>query len=342
MRERPMKVNTQDARFWTLLAALALTCLALMLPRVALTRNVYDLVAFVDITASMNTRDMTLAGNPASRLDAAKAALERLLAELPCQSRLGLGIFTERRSFLLFNPIEVCENFAPLETAINELDWRMAWEGDSMVAKGVYHAATIAEDLKADLIFVTDGQEAPPLPGGGTILPEFEGTLGKVKGLLLGVGGRDKVPLPKFDDEGHEIGTYTADEVQQENRTGAPPPDAHLRPGYHPKWAPFGSDPPTGDEHLTSVRSAHLGTLAASIGFGHVDLIDGPDLLAALSDHANTRPVEVAVDIRPVPAALALALLVGLYIAPLLARFRRPARRPAGTVFAIHGATLRP
>ncbi|WP_291173286.1 vWA domain-containing protein [Hyphomicrobium sp.] len=338
-----MRERLQDARFWALLAALALTCLALALPRVTLTRDVYDVLAVVDITGSMNTRDMALSGQPVSRIDAAKAALERLLADLPCQSRLGLGIFTERRSFLLFNPIEVCENFAPLETAIQELDWRMAWEGDSMVAKGFYHAITIAEDLKADLVFVTDGHEAPPLPGGGTMLPEFEGTPGKVKGILLGVGGRDKVPLPKFDDEGHEVGTYTADEVPQENRTGAPPPDAHLRPGYHPKWAPFGTDPPSGDEHLTSVRSAYLDTLAASVGFGHVDLVDAPDLLGAISEHARTRPVEVAVDIRPIPAALALALLVGLYAVPFFtARLRMPARRSTASAPPLGAAALRP
>jgi mxaL protein len=330
-----MRDRLEDARFWTLLGAAALTCLALVLPRVTLTRDVYDLVAFVDITASMNTRDMTVAGKPASRLDASKAALERLLSDLPCQSRLGLGVFTERRSFLLFNPVEVCENFAPLETAIQELDWRMAWEGDSMVAKGFYHAVTIAEDLKADLVFLTDGQEAPPLPGGGTMLPEFEGTRGKVKGLLVGVGGREKVPLPKFDDEGHEIGTYTADEVPQENRTGPPPPDAHLRPGYHPKWAPFGTDPPTGDEHLTSVRTGPLNALAATLGFGRADLVDAPNLLNALSEHAHTRPVDVAVDIRPLPATLALVLLVGLYVAPLLARIRPRTRHPARAIHAV-------
>ncbi|MBN8911762.1 MAG: VWA domain-containing protein [Rhizobiales bacterium] len=336
-----MRERLRDARFWALLAALASTCVALVLPRLTLNREVYDVVAVVDITASMNTRDMTPAGKPVSRLDAAKAALERLLSDLPCQSRLGLGVFTERRSFLLFNPAEVCENFAPLEVAVQELDWRMAWEGDSMVAKGFYDAMSIAEDLKADLIFLTDGQEAPPLPGGGTMLPEFEGTRGKVQGLLIGVGGHDKVPLPKFDDEGHEIGTYTADELPQENRTGPPPPDAQLRPGYHPKWAPFGTDPPTGDEHLTSVRTAQLDTLAASVGFGRADLVDSPNLLRILSEHAHTRPVEVAVDIRPVPAALALALLVGLYLAPLLARVRIPAWRSRGAVPPMHGAVLR-
>lgn len=314
-----MRLPLDDARFWALLAALLLTCLAMALPRVTLTRNVYDLVAIVDVTGSMNTRDMTDAGQPESRLDASKAALERLLAQLPCQSRLGLGIFTERRSFLLFNPVEVCDNFAPIETAIQNLDWRMAWEGDSMVTKGAYHAMTIAEDLKADLLFLTDGHEAPPEPR-GVPLPEFEGTLGKVKGVVIGVGGKDKVPMPKYDDDGNEIGSYGPMDVPQENHSGPPPPDAHLRPGYHPKWAPFGSDAPQGDEHLSSVRSEHLAAIGAKTGLAHVDLIDDPNLLETIAGNARSRPVEVAVDVRPVPAALALALLVALYAAPAFLR----------------------
>lgn len=313
-----MRERFEDIRFWLLLAAMVLTILAIALPRLTLTRNVYDLIAFVDITGSMNTRDMTLAGKPANRIDASKAALEKLLTQLPCQSRLGLGIFTERRSFLLFNPVEVCENFAPIETAIQSLDWRMAWEGDSMVAKGLYHAIDIARDLNADIVFLSDGQEAPPLPPGGN-LPEFEGKPGEVKGLLLGVGGKDKVPMPKYDDDGNEIGTYGSMDVPQENHSGPPPPDAYLRPGYHPKWAPFGTDVPQGEEHLTSVRSEYLTRVGDKVGLGHVDLIDNPDVLAAFAGQAHARPVEVAVDIRPIPAALALALLIALYAAPLAA-----------------------
>lgn len=308
-----------DLRFWTLLAAAALVALALILPRIQLTRNVYDVVAIVDLTKSMITRDMASGGQNISRLEAAKTAMTRLLADLPCQSRMGLGIFTERRSFLLFNPVEVCENFAPIETAIKELDWRMAWEGDSMVTSGFYQAVAIAEDLKADLIFLTDGHEAPPLPPGNGI-PDYEGEAGKVGGFLLGVGGRDKVPLPMIDDEGNEVGTYGHDDVPQENRSGAPPPDAQSRPGWHPKWAPFGTDPPKGDEHLAYVRSKFLEQLGAKTGLAHIDLVDRPNLLAAVRTHARARPVEVWVDIRPLPASLALALLIALYAVPFVTR----------------------
>lgn len=315
-----MREHLDDPRFWTLLAAALLTLAAMLLPGVTLTRNAYDIVVFVDVTGSMNARDMKAAGKPVDRIAASKAALERLLTELPCQSRLGLGIFTERRSFLLFNPVEVCDNFAPIETAIQDLDWRMGWEGDSMVAKGLYNAVEITESLNADIVFLTDGHEAPPLPAYGG-LPEFSGKPDEVKGLIVGVGGKDKVPMPKFDDEGNEIGVYGEMDVPQENHSGPPPPDAESRPGYHPKWAPFGTDVPKGEEHLSSVRSEHLGALAAKVGLAHIDLIDTPDLLQAFESNAHTRPVEVIVDIRPLAAALALALLAGLYLAPLFSGF---------------------
>ena len=73
-----MSAQWHDARFWLLLAAVALTLLAILVPRIQMTRNVYDVVAVLDVTGSMNARDMTVDGKPATRLDAAKASLEGL------------------------------------------------------------------------------------------------------------------------------------------------------------------------------------------------------------------------------------------------------------------------
>lgn len=309
----------KDARMLALSAALLLTALTLVLPPIELQRATYTVMAFVDITGSMKVRDMGGKDAPVERIEAAKVALKRLVAELPCQSRLGLGIFTERRSFVLFDPIETCANFAPIEQSIDNIDWRMGWEGDSFVAKGVHHAIGEALPLDADILFLTDGQEAPPLPPGGG-LPAFEGEAGKVKGAIVGVGGHEKVPIPMFNSEGNEIGSYREQDVVQENRTGAPPPDAESRPGYHPKWAPFGSDPPTGDEHLSSVRTEHLKAVAAQTGLTYAGLLEQQDLVAVLADGARPQHAAVAVDIRPVAAALALLLLVGLYAVPVAGR----------------------
>lgn len=308
-----------DWRALSIAAALLLIAVALLVPRVTMHRTVYNVMAFVDITGSMKVRDMGSTDAPVERLEASKSALRRLVGELPCQSRVGLGIFTERRSFVLFNPVEVCRNYAPLEESIASMDWRMGWEGDSFVAKGLHHAIAETAPLGADVLFFTEGQEAPPLPP-GSALPPFEGEPGKVKGAIVGVGGNDKVPIPRFDSEGHETGAYGETDVVQENRTGAPPPDAESRPGYHPKWAPFGSDPPTGDEHLSSVRTAHLTALSAQTGLGYAGLKEEPDLLPVIARSASPRLAAVDVDIRPLPAALALLLLSAVYAVPFMAR----------------------
>ena len=309
----------RDLRTGTVCFVVALAALAMIVPRVTLERTVFNVMAFVDITGSMKVRDMGTADVPVDRLSAAKTSVRTLLASLPCQSRLGLGIFTERRSFVLFNPVEVCQGYDPIDQAISNLDWRMGWEGDSFVATGLYHAIGETLPLNADILFLTEGQEAPPPPLAlGT--PSFEGEPGKVRGSIIGVGGNAKVPIPKFDEDGNEAGVYSEDEVVQENRAGPPPPDAASRPGYHPTWAPFGNEPPTGDEHLSSVRTDHLKSLAAKTGLGYAELKTEGSLIGPVERYARPRTVSAKVDIRPYPAALALALLTALFGVPLLKR----------------------
>lgn len=301
----------RDVRLWLVAGAFLLTLTALLVPRISLTRDVYDVLAVVDITTSMNTRDAASGGKPVSRLDAAKAALRETLAKLPCQSKLGLGIFTERRSFLLFDPVEVCENFAAIDGAIAMLDWKMAWEGDSYISKGLYSAVDIAKSLKSDLIFITDGHELPPLPFSG--LTPFEGKSGDVGGMIVGVGSHKPTPLLKYDDDGREIGTFAAQEVPQENRSGPPPPDAASRHGYHPKWAPFGDAVVDNHEHMAVVREKYLQQLASITGLSYFYLGRSSDLDTPLVAAAHPRALKVATDVRAVPGSIALVLLIVLY-----------------------------
>lgn len=314
-----------DPRLWLLVVALAALLAALAVPAVTLERPTRDLLVVVDVTGSMNVRDYTAGGRPVSRLGTAKAAVRDMLAGLPCGSKLGLGIFTERRSFLLFEPVEVCDNFSALDGAIAGLDWRMAWEGDSYVARGGHSGIGLASGLDADLVFLTDGQEAPPLAGDA--LPPFEGEPGKVGGVLVGVGGREPSPIPKFDEDGREAGFYGEEDVPQENRSGPPPADAESRPGYNPRNAPWGGEAATGSEHLSAMRAEHLTRLAAQTGLGFAPLTAPSALLAAVEAHTRIRPVERRVDLAPVPAGLALLALLALFALGLTGR--RPDALPA-------------
>lgn len=309
-----------DWRSLAIGGALAFSVFAALQPEAEAERSTYEVVGFVDITGSMNARDYGAKGAPQSRLDAVKERLPALIGRLPCGSRFGLGVFSERRVFLLFEPMETCRNFAAISGAVAGLDWRMAWEGDSRIAQGLKGALDTADQIGADVMFLTDGQEAPPVRA--DLVQGFDVERGKVRGLLVGVGGTELVPIPQYDDFGRESGFFTMADVPQASRLGPPPEGAENLPGYNPRNAPFG-DMPEGDEHLTSVRETYLRQIGDATGLGYVRL-DTPDGLAqAIESNARPRPALVPIDLSPIPAALALLALAALYGAPLVASARR-------------------
>ena len=82
----------------------------------------------------------------------------------------------------------------------------------------------------------------------------------------MGVGGRQLSPIPKYDDNGREIGFYGVEDVPHDNRFGLPPAGAEMREGYNARNAPFGAAVAVGVEHLSSVRETYLQSLAEKTG----------------------------------------------------------------------------
>jgi mxaL protein len=299
-----------------LLCACALTALALLGPRPVLPRRVFDGIVVLDITQSMNTLDGLLDGQPVSRLALAKARLHRALARLPCGARVGWGVFTEYRSYVLLLPIEVCANYSELSAVLDRIDGTMAWGGGSEISKGLMSALRISARIPEHpaVVFFTDGHEAPPLRA--DYAPALPDDATDPHGLIVGVGGDELRPIPKFDPTGHPIGVWGAEEVMQ-----APPPETPLLAGT----APLPQEP-TGTEHLSSLKESHLRQLAALAGLGYLRLQPSTDLAAAFQGARAAKRLPVPVDLRAPLAALALTLLV-LAIGPLR---RLPWRRRAG------------
>lgn len=317
-----MRRDFRDPRLILLALAALLLLATFVMPRMSVRRAGFDLLAIIDITGSMNVRDGAASGRPISRLDAAKAALRDMIAALPCSSRVGLGVFSERRPFLLFEPVDACADFGPLAASIEAVDWRMAWDGDSRISAGLYRAVDMAAELNADLLFFSDGQEAPPLPASGG--PVFEERPGAVRGVVVGVGGYALAPIPKFDDKGREIGFVGADEVPHESRFGRPPRGSERREGYDARNAPFGAAAAVGTEHLSSVKEEYLRALADTTGLAYAHLEDGARLLKSYAGVATARPRQATLDLRPMlGVAAGICLFAAAVATPLSARGRR-------------------
>lgn len=322
----------RDERDRCLLAGAALLLgLSFLNPGLRIEQSLVEHVVVLDITQSMNVADQQLAGQPVSRLAFAKDALRQALPQLACGSRLGWGVFTEYRSFLLVAPVEVCAHLGELQATLAGIDGRMAWAGNSEVAKGLHSAITVARQLpdKPSLVFVTDGHEAPPL--NPRHRPAFDDKPGDVAGLIVGVGGPLPAPIPKTDALGRPLGFWRADEVMQSDRysegRGASVGreklvDDEAAGAALPRVVP-------GSEHLSSLHEGYLRLLAGELGLGFHRLQSGDALAEALTATALARPVLARADLRPVLAALAASLLLARLAPDLLRRLRqlRSARR---------------
>ena len=130
----------------TLALAALLLAAGFFQPTLPWKRSLFEHVVVIDVTQSMNVQDQQIDGRPASRLAFAKQALHEALTDLPCGSKLGWAIFTEYRSYLLFTPVEVCANRAELRASLAGIDGRMAWSGNSEIAKGLHSGIVVGSD----------------------------------------------------------------------------------------------------------------------------------------------------------------------------------------------------
>jgi mxaL protein len=283
-------------------------------PKMQLEQSRYRLLLVLDVSQSMNTTDMQRNGAPVSRIAFAQQLLHEALRELPCGSQAGLGLFTEYRTFLLLEPVEVCANYSELASTLDRLDYRMAWAGGSEISKGVFFALRIAKALEpsAALVFVTDGHEAPPLHP--KLRPQYDGTPGEVRGVLVGVGGDTPVPIPKFAPDGKPIGYWGADEVMQTDvytrgRGGSVAGETMVE--EQPADASVAA--PTA-EHLSSLKEPHLDRLAEELGLSYYRLESASGLVAALDRARLAEVVPAPLDLRGALAIAALAVLALLFL----------------------------
>lgn len=274
---------------------LFLSWLFLVLAALNLDANIpkpsHSILIVVDISLSMNTKDINLNIDKKSRINFVRESLEDAVRELPCGTKIGVGIFAGYQSSVLFNPVEICENYSDLVRSFGFLETNMIWAGDSEISKGIYNSIKIINkfDSNVRLVFITDGHEAPPISP--AYRPRFDVPDKQIKGLLVGVGDIKQSKIPKIKADGKQSGFWRKDEVMQYDpfTLGRKGSDANekLIDNESSKVDPFIVEQiqaTPGQEHLTQLREKYLNLLSKEINFSYVRLRDGKNLANEIYD----------------------------------------------------------
>ncbi len=277
--------------------------LAIWLPPIDKESEVMDVMFVIDITQSMNVEDVVYQAQKVNRIDWSTSMVHEALQEMDCGSRAGLGIFSEYRSLILINPVEVCENYDVLVQALTRIDGPMAWAQASEVSKALFSLIKNVRKIKPSpaIVFLTDGHESPPLHE--TIRPRFVGTPGAVPGVLVGVGGDELLPIPRRDKHGDVIGVWEVKDVLHH--------DVYVSSRFN---MPGAEKQVAKTEHLSSQKRAHLQGLAGIAGMDYIsDVLQAKAIISAVKKVANTRPQIVKYSLAPWFSLAALCLLVWVY-----------------------------
>jgi mxaL protein len=191
---------------WLALIGLAI---AMVNPKIPLSLNVNNYMFVIDITQSMNVKDMHMNKRPISRLNYALQLISMSLKELPCGTKVSIALFANAEVVPLYVPIEICENFGVIQDTLKHLEWRMAWRGSSHLRLGLIDAGSVSLTLPepTKIIFLTDGDEAAPLNAITKV--DLQPMQGSSSWLLAGIGSQEPSPIPKFNSKDEIIGYWS-------------------------------------------------------------------------------------------------------------------------------------
>tara|TARA_B100000035_G_scaffold167929_1_gene143308 strand:- start:5444 stop:6418 length:975 start_codon:yes stop_codon:yes gene_type:complete len=199
-----------NSNLFLLLTVISLL-IALLNPSIPITKNIYNYIFIVDISQSMNTKDMFIDNEEVSRIDYTKSLIKKILGRLPCKSKVSIGMFAGVSVAATYTPIEVCENFSVINSTVDNLDWRSTWSGNTRIRESMVNLARLIRSFpeSAQVIYFTDGEEAPKLHVFNTRdLSQFQGGN---DWLLVGVGSDKGTAIPKYDSKNQLIGYWSID-----------------------------------------------------------------------------------------------------------------------------------
>lgn len=292
----------------TLLACAFLMLLgAIAQPNIHISRTQKNYLFIVDVTQSMNVKDMLVDGKPSTRLEYSKQLIKDTVKSMPCRTHVGLGIFFKTTATLLYTPMETCSNYHEIWHSIDRLDWRMASQGNSNIRVGLLSIASLlvtSDDNIAHIVFLTDGQEAPPLNiFSKTSLSDWQD---QHPWTIVGVGGKTPLPIPKLDANNAVIGYWSTDAIKLN-------PASNVDEGHH-----GGRDNTIATEpyeyYLSQLETSYLKELAMNIHAQYITAGTPQQLIQALNQQPRQLQFQTKLALKPILAFFALIFVIAIYM----------------------------
>jgi len=285
-----------------LASAFVLLIAAAFKPTLPLPRSIYSYLLVDDISQSMNVVDTSLNGKQVTRMEYTQYMMHHIVANMPCGTRVSIGLFAGVSVAALYNPIEVCSNYAAIQDTIDHLDWRTAWSGNSRLRDSMFTLARVLRAFPepAQVVYFTDGEEAPKLHAFNTKdLTNFQGGNGW---LFVGIGSDKGTAIPKLDDKNQVIGYWSAESFAMQPGI-AQISEANI--GVRDNNVAGAA----GDRFLSKLQEEYLKDLAKQVSG---DYVRGDSLQSILSAMKHQKPARR--DIAPYEIQWIVASLAGILL----------------------------
>ena len=277
--------------------------IAFINPKFTMKKDISNYIFVVDITQSMLTQDALLNGEKVSRLKYAKDISQKVLEQLPCKTKVSIGMFAGVSVAATYTPIEVCENFSAINETIERLDWRSVWAGNTRLRSSMINLARLIRSFpeSAQVVYFTDGEEAPKLHAFNTEdLNQFQGAN---NWLFVGIGSDEGTPIPKYDNKNQLIGYWS-------NESFALQPGVAQISAQNAGGRDNNVSNASYDRYLSRLDEKYLKSLAQEVKGNYVNGSDLKEILSAMKKQPSAWRDDTEVQLRNIFSFFALVFFI--------------------------------
>lgn len=291
-----------------LIVVVLLLLLAIYKPQIQLKQDVHNYLLVADVSQSMNAQDLKLNNKTVSRMDYTKHLMKRVVETSSCGTYISLGVFAAENVGLLQMPLEVCANYDVITDAIDHLEWRMAWRGNSRLSFGIKSAESMFDylNIPATMLFFTDGEEAPKVNAINKL--DLSGVQIGKNLLFVGVGGSQPVPVPRYNSSNKWVGYWSSE--TKENSAGAVgdtySDTSKDEPDPIVAYAEF-------DRYLSQLDSEYLKQVSEEIKGGYIEGKDTQEFYSYIQSQKPSASFVTAYSLKWLYLTLALLMVLFIY-----------------------------